>query len=41
MCITDKDEGTYRVAKENQVCESKLNVYALLTKLRHEMYMYN
>ena len=31
-CITDKDEGTYRVANGNEVCGSELNIYALLTK---------
>ena len=28
MCITDKDEGTYRVAKDNEACESEQNIYA-------------
>ena len=28
MCITDNDEGTYRVAKDNEVCGREQNIYA-------------
>ena len=42
MCITDKDEGTYRVAKDNEYVDlNKIYMHNLQKRLRHEMYMYN